>query len=95
MQYLEYKPGKTAQTSDIRRMRALLVNAGYMTSENDIERLWDDYSRARDKGWTHLPEADSELLEILLVGFGVGVMPEDEEGFYRTWPSHWTGAVPE
>jgi hypothetical protein len=95
MQYLEYKTAESRYKPDVRRMRAVLVSAGYMASENDIELLWDDYSRARSAGWTSLPSDDAKLLEILLVGLGVGPMPDDEESFYHAWPSHWTGAEPE
>jgi hypothetical protein len=95
MQYLEYQAAESVYKSDVRRMRAVLVSADYMTSENDLERLWDEYSSAKGNGWTHLPENDAELLEILLVGFGVGPMPEDEDDFFRIWPSHWTGCEPE
>lgn len=66
-----------------------------MTSENDIEHLWDDYSRAMDTGWASIPEDDAKLLEILLVGFGVVPMPEGGEDYFLPWPSHWTGSVPE
>lgn len=47
MEYLQYTPAPSARSADVRRMRAALANAGYMASENDIERLWDDYSFAR------------------------------------------------
>lgn len=90
MQYLEYRAAITEYTQDVLRMRSVLFNAGYQASLNDIERLWDDYSRARllKGGWVTLPSDDAELLAILLVGFRVNEAPFDDEEFDR-WPSHW------
>ena len=87
MQYLEYKPAVTDYTADVRRMKATLVQAGYMASENDIERLWDDYSRARSTSWEALPSDNAELLTILLTGFGVQTVAMDDEEYL--WPRHW------
>ena len=87
MEYLEYKAAKSDYTPDVRRMRAVLARAGYMASENDIERLWDDFSSARSSSWFNLPEDDAELLSILLTGFGIQQMPDDDFSFL--WPSHW------
>jgi hypothetical protein len=95
MQYLEYRVRKSVFKPDFCRMRAVLISAGYLATESDIERLWDDYSSASGKGWIATPEQDAELLEILLFGFGVGSMPVDEVGSFRTWPSYWKGVYPE
>jgi hypothetical protein len=69
-------------------MRAVLAIAGYMASENDIERLWDDYSRARHASWETPPNVDAELLSVLLMGFGVEPVPGNDD-FSYLWPSHW------
>ncbi|NWC84254.1 hypothetical protein E6B08_17545 [Pseudomonas putida] len=92
MEYLEYKAAESAKTADIRRMRATLVQAGYMASENDVERLWDDYSFAfrMRPSWAALPDDDGELLKILLIGFGVNAVPYDiDSDCFHSWPSHW------
>ncbi|QUG93121.1 hypothetical protein GR140_30620 (plasmid) [Pseudomonas putida] len=92
MEYLEYKTAKSEYAADIRRMRATLVNAGYMASENDVERLWDDYSYAvlMKPKWAELPDDDEELLKILLIGFGVNPVPHDfDSDIFHAWPSHW------
>ncbi|AUZ62170.1 hypothetical protein PRJ_5612 (plasmid) [Pseudomonas sp. XWY-1] len=91
MEYLQYTAAPSARSADVRRMRAALANAGYMASENDIERLWDDYSFARrfyKAGWFDLPQDDEQLLEILLAGFKVKPVPYDDDDSIQ-WPSHW------
>mgnify|MGYP000082201937 CR=1 FL=1 len=91
MEYLRYTPAPSARSADVRRMRAALAKAGYMASENDIERLWDDYSfaiRFSKAGWFDWPQDDEQLLEILLVGFKVKPVPYDDDDSIQ-WPSHW------
>ncbi|WP_153785280.1 hypothetical protein [Pseudomonas sp. EMN2] len=91
MEYLEYRPAQTQYSADVRRMRATLAKAGYMASENDIERLWDDYSSARrfgKGGWSDLPDDDATLLNILLMGFKVIPIPYDVDDCFPL-PSHW------
>ncbi|MNJ38478.1 hypothetical protein D3C77_333260 [compost metagenome] len=87
MQYLEYKSAVTDYTADVRRMKASLVQAGYMASENDIERLWDDYSRARSTSWEELPSNSADLMLILLTGFGLRSVPMGDDEYL--WPRHW------
>lgn len=87
MEYLEYKAAKSDYTPDVRRMRAALASAGYMASENDIERLWDDYSSSRRSSWIDPPRENAELLKILFVGFGIDAVPDDDDSYL--WPSHW------
>ena len=86
VQFLEYKffnlSGSAAE--DVRRMRAILINAGYMATEIDIYTLWDDFSRHQLCGWRVLP-ADEDILKILLRGFGVGPDP-DEYSIPHYWP---------
>lgn len=91
MEYLQYKAANSHRTPDVRRMRAVLAQAGYMTSENDVEKLWDDYCERGYRGkWITPPEDDAELLGLLLIGFGVNPTPTDEDdgSFYR-FPLHW------
>jgi hypothetical protein len=88
MEYLEYTSANTSNKPDVRRMRAVLVKAGYMASENDIERLWDDYSSTSRGKWVTPPSDDAELLQILLVGFGIEAIPDDAED-WQPWPAHW------
>ncbi len=63
-----------------------------MASENDVERLWDDYSYAvrMKRSWMELPDDGEELLKILLIGFGVNPVPYDfDADIVHAWPSHW------
>lgn len=74
-------------------MRAVLAGGGYMAFELDLERLWDEFSQAnciRGK-WQALPADDAELLEILLVGFGVNEpkYPADIDTPSINYPGHW------
>lgn len=86
MQFLEYKSHQLGRyAEDVRRMRAILVNAGYMATEIDIYTLWDDYSRNCLCSWKMLPDDDQQLLTILLCGFGVGPAPA-EDSVPRFWP---------
>lgn len=86
MEYLEYIPAKSRYSVDVRRMRAVLYKAGYMASDNDIERLWDDYSSAMCAGWIEIPDDESKLLRILLIGFRIESPQCDEES---SIPEHW------
>ncbi len=88
MEYLQYITGNSSDKPSIRRMRAVLANAGYMASENDIERLWADYSDAIRGKWVAPPSDEAELLKILLIGFGVEELPSDEDD-WQPWPAHW------
>lgn len=86
MQFLEYKSHRFGRyAEDVRRMRAILVNAGYMATEIDVYTLWDDYSGACLASWKNLPDDDQELLKVLLCGFGLGPAP-DEGSIPTFWP---------
>lgn len=45
MQFLQYRTPKLDNAEDVRRMRAVLANAGFMAFELDLERLWDEFSQ--------------------------------------------------
>lgn len=65
---LEYKT-ELRYPWDIERMRNVLNAAGYEASENDIERVWIEYSDSFAAVWMRLPEDDKELLDTLLYYF--------------------------
>jgi len=52
-------------TSDVERIKKVLLANGYDSTLEDCSNLWDDYSYSLAAGWINLPDDDDELFRII------------------------------